>query len=48
MNLNPDFEQNYYSKTAEGKYQFEQVSIRIMKWIAYRNQFEHEKINYFD
>ena len=32
---NPDFEQNYYSRTATGIYEIGHDSIRLMKWLAY-------------
>ena len=32
---NPEFEQNYWSKTAEGVYEVGQDSIRLMKWLIY-------------
>ena len=31
----PDFEQNFYSKTAVGLYEIEHDSITLMKWLAY-------------
>ena len=45
---NPDFEQNYWSRTAEGIYKIGQDSIRIMKWICYYDRSYYEKIKYFD
>ena len=35
MLLNPDFEQNYWSRTAKGIYKIGHDSIRLMKWICY-------------
>ena len=32
---NPDFEQNYWSRTATGIYKIGHDSIRLMKWICY-------------
>ena len=32
---NQDFEQNYWSRTAEGVYKIGHDSIRLMKWICY-------------
>ena len=32
---NPEFEQNYYSRTVEGIFKIGYDSIRLMKWIAY-------------
>ena len=31
---NPDFEQDYYSRTAKGIYEIGYDSIRFMKWIC--------------
>ena len=31
----PNFEQNYWSKTAEGIYKIGHDSIRLMKWICF-------------
>ena len=31
----PDFEQDYWSRTAEGIYKIAHDSIRLMKWICY-------------
>ena len=31
---NPDFEQDYYSRTAIGLYEIEHDSIRLLKWLA--------------
>ena len=45
---NPDFEQNYYSRTAKAIYKIGHDSIRIMKWLAYYDRSFHENIFYFD
>ena len=34
MTDNPDFEQDYWSKTATGVYKIGHDSIRLMKWIC--------------
>ena len=34
MCKNPDFEQDYYSRTAIGLYEIEHDSIRLLKWLA--------------
>ena len=34
MLLNPDFEQNYWSRTAKGIYKIGHDSIRLVKWIC--------------
>ena len=45
---NPDFEQNYWSRTAEGIYKIGHDSIRLMKWICYYDRSYYENINYYD
>ena len=35
MLKNPNFEQNYWSRTAKGIYKIGYDSIRLMKWICY-------------
>ena len=45
---NPDFEQNYWSKTASGIYKIGHDSIRLMKWICYYDRSYYENIYYFD
>ena len=34
MSENPDFEQDYWSRTAEGIYKIGHDSIRLMKWLS--------------
>ena len=34
MNINPDFEQDFYSRTAMGIYKIGHDSIRLLRWIA--------------
>ena len=48
MLLNPNFEQNCCSKTANGIYKIGHDSIRLMKWICYYDRSYYENINYFD
>ena len=48
MIKNPDFEQNYWSRTAEGIYKTGHDSIRIMQWICYHDRSYYENINYYD
>ena len=48
MIKNPDFEQNYWSRTAEGIYKIGHDSIRLMKWICYYDRSCYENINYYD
>ena len=45
---NPDFEQNYWSRTATGIYKIGHDSIRLMKWICYYDRSHYENINYYD
>ena len=45
---NPDFEQNYWSRTATGIYKISHDSIRLMKWICYYDRSYYENINYYD
>ena len=44
----PDFEQNYWSRTAEDSYKIVHDSIRIMKWLIYYDRSYHDNMNYFD
>ena len=48
MLQNPDFEQDYWSKTAEGIYKIGHDSIRLLKWLANYERSYYEKINYYD
>ena len=48
MMRNPDFEQNYWSRTAIGIYKIGHDCIRLMKWICYYNRSYYENINYYD
>ena len=45
---NPNFEQNYWSRTAQGVYKIGHDSIRLMKWICYFDRSYYENINYYD
>ena len=44
----PDFEQNYWSRTAEGIYRIGHDSNRLMKWICYFDKYNQVNIFYFD
>ena len=46
MIKNPDFEQNYWSRTAKGIYKIGHDSIRLMKWISNYNRsfYENKKL----
>ena len=48
MLKSPNFEQNYWSRTATGIYKIGHDSIRLMKWICYYDRSYHENINYYD
>ena len=41
----PDFEQNYYSRTAIGNFRIGHVIIRIVTWLAYHDK-NYGNINY--
>ena len=43
---NPDFEQDYYSRTAIGTYKTRHDSIRLMKWLTYYDRSFYENENY--
>ena len=45
---NLDFEQNDWSRTAEGIYKIGRDSIRLTKWIFYYDRSYYENINYYD
>ena len=46
--LNPNFEQNYWSRTAQGVYKIGYDSKRLMRWICYYDRSYYENINYYD
>ena len=48
MLVNPDFDQNYWSRTAKGIYKIGHDSIRLRKWICYYDRSYYENINYND
>ena len=45
---NPDFEQDYWSKTAESIYKNGHESFRLRKWLAYYNRSLYENKNCYD
>ena len=45
---NRDFEENYWSRTAQRVYKIGHDSIRLMKWIFYYDKSYYENINYYD
>ena len=48
MNLNANFEKDYYSRTAKGIYRIGHDSIRILKGMAYYDRSCYGNINSFD
>ena len=44
----PDFEQNYWSRKAVGFYRNGHSSIRLMKWLIFRDRSYYDNMNYFD
>ena len=45
---NPDFEQDYWSRTATGIYKIGQAISSLMKWLAYYDRSFYENIVYYD
>ena len=45
---NSDFEQDYWSRTAEGVYKIGHDNIRLMKWICYYDRSFSGNIKYYD
>ena len=45
---NPDFDQNYWSRTAKGIYKIGHDSVQLMKFICYYDRSYYENINYYD
>ena len=45
---NPDFEQDYWSRTASGIYKTGHDSIGLMKWICNYDRSYYENINSYD
>ena len=43
-----DFEQDYWSRTANGIYKIGHDSFRLMKWICYYDRSYYKNINYYD
>ena len=48
MKKNPDSEENYYSKTTEGRHEISPFYIRIMNCLWYADRRFYENLNYFD
>ena len=47
MLKDPDFEQDYWSRTAEGIYKIRHDSIRILKWLFYYDRSYYDNVKYF-
>ena len=45
---NFNFEQDYWSRTAEGIYKIGQYSIRLLKWLAFYDESYYENIKNYD
>ena len=45
---NPDFHQDYWSRTSQGVYKVRRDSIRLLKWIYYYDRSLYEDITYYD
>ena len=43
-----NFEQDYWSRTAQGVYKIAHDYNRIMKWLIYYDRFYHDNLNYFE
>ena len=48
MLKNPNFEQDYWPKTATGVYTIGHDSIRLMKWLIFYGRSYYDNMNYFD
>ena len=48
MMKNPDFEHDYWSRTATGIYKIGLDNIRLMKWFCFFDRSYYENVNYFD
>ena len=48
MIKNPDFEQNYWSRTSTSIYKKGHHSVRLLKFICYYDRCFYENINYYD
>ena len=48
MLKNPEFEQNYWSRTSTGIYKIGHDSIRLIEWLCYYDRSFYENINFYD
>ena len=44
----PDFEQDFWSKTATAIYKIGHDSSRLKKWLIYHDRSYYDNMNYFD
>ena len=45
---NHNFEQDYWSRTAEGIYKSGHDSVRLMRWLTFYDRSYYEYINFYD
>ena len=45
---NPNFEQDCWSRTAEGIYKIEHDCIRLLKWLIYYDRSYYDNLKYYD
>ena len=48
MLQHPDYEQDFWSRTAEGIHKIGRGSIRLMKWLIYFDRSYYDNMNCFD
>ena len=48
LNLSPDFEQDHWSRTAEGIYKIGHDSTRLMKWLICYDRSHFDNMKYYD
>ena len=44
----PDFEQNYWSRTAIGIYKIGNDSVLLLEWLIYYDRSYYDKMNFYD
>ena len=47
MKLNPDFEQNYNSRTSQGTWKICYDSFRLVKWLAFYDRSYYKNVSFF-
>ena len=45
---NPDFEQNYWSRTAIDIYKIGNDSVLLLEWLIYYDRSYYDKLNFYD